>query len=145
MEKEYVYGTWEVYTEGNDVLDKVLIGTYTGYVDEIALSLADKTNYMLEFKKIEDTDKYKPIADEVTIRFDDNAKINEYAHNKYIYEMKKLFKDRPVDIEENGVGSMFKIVADEKLKKEIIKNRALAKLSEEEKEVLGLLERLKVQ
>jgi len=139
MKKNEIYGTWEVYTEGTDVLDKVLIGTYTGYVDEIALSLADKSNYILEFKKVKDAGVYKPISEKVVIKFADSNIVNGDLYESYFEQLEELFNDRPVKIELNGVSNTFSVIADESMRNEIIRNKALSKLTDEEKEVLGIL------
>lgn len=47
---EQAYGTWKVTTEGDcegrSIRD---LGTYTGYLDEMAFALADKCCYSLQF------------------------------------------------------------------------------------------------
>lgn len=51
MRQEYSnYGTFEVTTEGDCEGRSVRhLGTFTGYIDEIAFALADKCYYSLRF------------------------------------------------------------------------------------------------
>jgi len=133
-----VYGTWKVTTSGSGVT-VVDLGIHTGYVDEIALSLANKCINVLIFKKLDTEEKYTPVTDKVNVMFygDDNL-----GHIKYRYdrmsEIRKMFKDRPVEIEKGEHEKTFTIIASEDTKMEVIKNKALAKLTEEEKKALGI-------
>ena len=129
-----IYGTWSVTTEG-DVEGRSIknLGVHTGYIDEIALHFANKCYYSLNFKETELIEEYIPTKSEVMVSFRDEPNVNE---------MKKLFAEsnRPVTIERGNLYNSIKIVALDKdgLEKRIKREIALAKLSEEDKEVLGL-------
>lgn len=130
-----IYGTWNVTTE-NDVEGKSIknLGTFTGYVDEIALHLADKCVYSLTFKKVQPVSEYIPKKRDVHVQFDidsgtwDNLDINE---------IRNIFNDRPVSIEKSNYYASF-IIISHKIP-ENVKQNALNKLTEEEKEALGLI------
>ena len=129
------YGTWHVTTEG-DIEGKSIrdLGTFTGYVDEIALHLADKCLYSLTFEKVQPVSEYIPKKREVNVQFDIESGTWE---NLDINEIKDAFSDRPVEITNSNYFASFKIIS-HKIP-ENIKQNALDKLTEEEKEALGLI------
>lgn len=97
-----VYGTWRVTTEGDCEGRTVKqLGTYVGYVDEIALHLADQACYELRFTKIKKQPiQLKPTANEVMVSFNIDSNTWDMAPNgERIEEVSKIFKDRPVVIE----------------------------------------------
>ena len=129
------YGTWHVTTEG-DIEGKSIrdLGTFTGYVDEIALHLADKCLYSLTFEKVQPVSEYIPKKREVNVQFDIESGTWE---NLDINEIKDAFSDRPVEITNSNYFASFKIIS-HKIP-ENVKKTALNKLTEEEKEALGLI------
>jgi len=85
------YGTWEVSTEGDCEGRSIRrLGTFTGYIDEIAFALARQSGYTLEFKRVGKTDEFDrtPTANKVNIR------IWEMGDNVSHYE--QMLKDREV-------------------------------------------------
>ena len=125
-----VYGTFEVTTEG-DCEGKSIryLGTYTGYIDEIAFALADKCYYKLRFHQIYPEDlKHDIKRKEVTISLDIDSGT---------WDFKTIFKGRNVTVKNAGnygtcvlkTGAM----TIEEKSAEIMK-----KLTNEEKEILGL-------
>lgn len=98
------YGSWEVTTEGDCEGKSVRnLGTFIGYIDEIALHLADKCFYSLCFHKVPELKDivYKDKNEEVNVTLDIDSntwKMNSLDRAK---TMKELFKDRPVEIK-NG-------------------------------------------
>lgn len=129
------YGTWHVTTEG-DIEGKSIrdLGTFTGYVDEIALHLADKCLYSLTFEKVQPISEYIPKKREVNVQFDIESGTWE---NLDINEIKDAFSDRPVEITNSNYFASFKIISHRM--PENVKQNALDKLTEEEKEALGLI------
>lgn len=136
------YGLWKVETEGDcEGRTKKDIGIYKGYVDEIALHLADKCLYSLMFTKlnIKHKEKYVPVSDKVNICF--NIDSNTWNMNSIdrVNEMKTFFADRPCEIEKSNYYGSFVIRNDKKVNKEDIeKMKALKKLSKRERDLLGL-------
>ncbi len=122
------YGTWSVRTEG-DVEGKTMrtLGTFTGYVDEIALYLADECYYSLTFRGVEDVKTFKASRDSVNITFD-----RDYG----LEATKNFFKDRPVFIEKGNYYHSYVINSNDN--KGTKRQLALDKLTDEDKELLGL-------
>jgi len=129
-----IHGTWSVTTEG-DVEGRSVrqLGTFTGFVDEIALHLADKCYYSLTFKKIEPVKEFTPKKEKVHVQFDiDSGTWDSIKKDEGLAEVRRTFSDRPVTISESNYYASFLIEshnADEQ--------QALSKLSEEEKRALG--------
>lgn len=141
-------GTWKVTTEGDcegrSVQD---LGIFTGYVDEIALALADRCYYSLEFTAIEPTTvplQQNSVAKEVHVHFNVSSNTWGLKSPERAAIATQVFKDRPVRIGESCYYASFKIIrgkTETESKQEIdhIKRRAaLAKLTAEEKAILGL-------
>ena len=134
------YGTWIVTTEG-DVEGRTIrhLGTFTGFVDEIALHLADKCSYSLRFQKTETVKEYKPKADSVHISFDIDSGTWDMNPKERMEVMKDMFRSRPVQIKEGRYYASFVIsgVMTEEDKMNIQREKILSKLSKEEREILG--------
>jgi hypothetical protein len=108
-------------------------------VDEIALHLADKCYYSLTFKKIKPVTKFVPTKNDVDVQFDIDSGTWDTPNHELAKQMQKFFKDRPVHILPSNYFASFKISLDDpKSEEEKARERALAKLTEEEKEILGL-------
>lgn len=135
-----IYGTFKVTTEGDcEGKTTKYLGMYTGYIDEIALTLADKCGQSLTFHQIfPETLKFQPKRKEVRISFYFDSGVYNFrtAEEKFNY-FKELFKDRDVVVDDAGwsCGCILKSNA-----KTLEEKRAeiLAKLTDEEKEILGL-------
>jgi len=113
MNEKYknIYGTWEVKTEG-DIEGRTTthLGTFTGFVDEIALYLANRSYYSLKFKKIKPVEKFEPTRKHVSVCFDiESGTWDSIKTPAGIAEMQKVFKDRPVDIVANNSYAAFSI------------------------------------
>jgi len=139
MKEKYkdIYGTWIVTTE-DDVEGKSIrnLGTFTGYVDEITLHLADKCFYSLTFEKVEPVTEYVPKRKEVNVRFD----IDSGTWNKMdLSEIRNVFKNRPVQIINSDYFAAFKIVSHYNVEKDLKTKKALDKLTNEEKKLLDLI------
>ena len=141
------YGKWRVTTEGDcEGKTTKYLGTYEGYIDEIAFSLADKCFYALEFKKIENELPNRCPVEKVHISLDIESGTwpNDMSTEERVGFFKRMLKDR--DVEVTG-GQFYASVClhqnNEEIKKAIrekkIREVVLAKLTDEEKELLGLL------
>lgn len=139
--KEYTnYGTFEVTTEGDCEGRSIRnLGTYTGYIDEIAFALADKCYYTLCFKLVEPTSlDLTPKKDTVKISLGidsgtwdlNNADAKDYFED--------FFANRDVEVVgTHGNGSC--TISTHKETIEEKKEKILQKLSNEEKRILGLI------
>lgn len=137
------YGIWEVTTEGDcEGRTTRKLGIFEGYVDEIAFALSDKVYYSLRFKKISKIIDNIPICripkNEVSISFDIESKTWDIYGDKLVQYFNKVFNRRKVNVKS---GNFFASVV---LERDIPENEkrkiALSKLTEEEKELLGLKE-----
>lgn len=140
--QEYsVYGVFKVTTEGDcegrSVRD---LGTYKGYIDEIAFALADKCYYSLEFHKI-NPEEFKldmiPKRKSVDIHFDIDSGTWDLEEKDRIKYFKNLFKDRDIEVSNSNSYACVKISTNKKTKEEK-KQEILNRLTDEEKEILGL-------
>ena len=140
--QEYsVYGVFKVTTEGDcegrSVRD---LGTYEGYIDEIAFALADKCYYSLEFHKI-NPEKLKldmtPKRKSVDIHLDIDSGTWDLEGKDRIKYFKDLFKDRDIEISNSNSYAGVKISTNKKTKEEK-RQEILNRLTDEEKEILGL-------
>lgn len=137
---ESVYGFWSVTTEG-DVEGRTTrhLGTFEGYVDEIALHLADQCYYSLTFKKIKPVTNFVPSRNDVDVTFDIDSGTWNTPNKELAKQMKKFFSNRPVHILPSNYFASFKISLDDpKSEEEKAREQALAKLTEDEKKILGL-------
>lgn len=140
--QEYsVYGVFKVTTEGDcegrSVRD---LGTYEGYIDEIAFALADKCYYSLEFHQI-NLKEFKldmiPKRKEVNIRLNTDSRTWDLEGKDKIKYFKNLFKDRNIEVSDGNFYSSVKISTNKKTKEEK-RQEILDRLTDEEKEILGL-------
>lgn len=144
MREDYkeLSGTWKVTTEGDcEGRSTQILGVYTGYVDEIALHLAHRCFYSLNFTKVEAESVSLPKnKNSVSVSFNIESKTwDSIKTNGGLEEMKEVFKDRPVFISKSNYYASFTIsteeIIDERKQK---REKALAKLSKEDRKILGL-------
>ena len=131
------YGTWEVKTvNGEDGSVVKHLGAYIGYVDEIALHLADKCGHYLEFKRIE-AKELRPTGADVTVSFNyESGLFEKGGMPSNLPELSNSFSKRPVNI--HGASGYRRFMIESKSKDSFIKEEALKKLTDEERRVLGL-------
>lgn len=105
-----VKGTWKVTTEG-DCEGRTTrdLGIYEGYIDDIALSLANQCYYSLHFtrsnvKKASIYNKGK-----VNVTLDIKSHTWDMSPEDRVETMKELFKDRNVEIEAGNSYASFVI------------------------------------
>lgn len=133
------YGIWKVTTEGDcEGRTTYHLGTYQGYVDEIAFALADSCCYSLRFEKIcLDIPVPKVAKDKVNISFDINSKTwNMDKTDRVRYFQRILSERKNVFVSE----CMFtaSVTLSRKNLEDAKRRIALAKLTEEERRLLGL-------
>lgn len=144
--KEYpVYGRWKVTTEGDcEGRTVTQLGYWDGYVDEIALHLAEKAYYGLKFTFVDPQPKQLvPTMPEVHVQFDIESGTWDMKREHRVLEMKKLFKDRPVFIDKSNYYASFKIKSKENISQEDIekaraKEKLIKTLSQREIDLLGI-------
>ena len=134
------YGLWKVTTEGDcegrSVRD---LGTYEGYIDEIAFALADKCYYELTFHAVKKPSKLDmtPKAKEVKIQLDIDSGSWDLTQTQCLNETRKLFENRPVRVTEAHGWGVVTLKTELKTIEEK-RQEALAKLTDEERQLLGL-------
>ena len=132
------YGCWTVTTEA-DVEGKSskILGTFIGYVDDIAFSLANKCFYSLEFRPYIPKD-YVPKSKCVHINFGIDSGTWDMSKEERVEFFKKVFKDRDVQIREGSYYASVELVNNTSNQRNLLIESALAKLTSEEKKALGL-------
>ena len=138
-----VYGVWSVSTDADvEGRTTTFLGVFEGFVDEIALHLANKAYYSLKFDKISKIEwlDRTPTMSSVHVMFGIDSGTWGMNKETIVNDMKLLFHNRPVEIKESNYYGSFKIVAKnkEEVDKKILINKALSKLTEEEKELLNI-------
>lgn len=139
-----LFGVWRVTTEG-DCEGKSIehLGTFEGWVDEIALWLADRCFYSLNFKKV-DPKKGKigpPSRKSVNVTFDIDSGTWDMNSNRHEV-MAEVFKsqDRPVRIKPGTAYASIIIETDHETHEEKLakaKEALKARMTPEEIALLG--------
>ncbi len=137
------YGTWRVTTEGDEEGRTTReLGTHTGYIDEIALALADKACYELNFQAAEPLQKNPtPTKTSVNVQLDIESGTWNMDADERCFFAEKMLQGRPVIVAGSNYFGCFVIRAknEKDMQREILRNTALKKLNDAEKNVLGLL------
>lgn len=115
LDKNYInpFGIWQVSTEGDEEGKTIkILGVYTGFVDKIALALANKAYYSLLFKRVNSKVLDKtPKANKVSIAFDIDSGTWDLPSNELVKVMQEAFKDRPnIQVEKSNYFASFSIV-----------------------------------
>lgn len=132
------YGRWNVTTEGDvEGRTTIQLGTHEGHIDEIALHLAKKCYYSLTFKLVEPITTFEPAKKKVNVQLDIESGTWDMKSEELVDKMKELFADRPVHVEPCNYYASFTIATEKNIREED-KKAALNKLSDYEKELLGL-------
>ena len=137
------FGEWVVTTEG-DVEGRTVshLGTFMGYIDEIALSLADKCYYSLKFEAIKPVTSFKPTRKSTVIALDIDSETWDMSSEKRMEFFRKLLQDRPVVVQEAVYFASVGISLPDKPAQEFSRKVALSKLTPEERVLLGLPEKV---
>lgn len=143
-------GMWEVTTEGDcEGRSTTRLGIYVGWLDEIALHLANKSYYSLHFKRVEPIQniEYVPTKKKVAVSLDIGFGTWDMGHKELAHFMQTRFLDegRDVTVEPGGTYAGFTLVSAQETaedRKERLKREAREKLeatmTKEELRILGL-------
>lgn len=102
-----VYGKWNVTTYGNYEGSTITnLGDYEGYIDDIALSLADKAVITLKFKPAKEEKKLEKLKNIKRVRVCFPFEVYEGKKSKKEFDaiVKKLFTYRD-DVEVDAINS----------------------------------------
>lgn len=135
---------WKVTTEGDcegrSVRD---LGMHFGYIDDIAFALADQSYYSLCFKEIEPFDVSVPTGNKVNVTLDIDSKTWDMKMPERKAFMENLLQNRDTAVLDGEAYASVTLVMGkteiqrQAREKEMLKLQALAKLSDEERAVLG--------
>lgn len=134
-----VYGTFDVTTEGDcEGRSTRKLGTFTGYLDELAFALADKCTYSLEFAKHVPSELDKtPKRDSVNVRLSYDSETWDMPAAERVKYFEDLLKDRNVGVRP-GTSYGCCLLTRHKETNEEKKAKALEKLTPDERKLLGL-------
>lgn len=136
-----VYGLWKVTTEGDcEGRSSRDLGTYEGYIDEIAFALADKCYYSLKFCAVdprEHKSDMTPKRKTVDIQLDIGSGTWDMESKDRTIEVGSLMRDRPVTVSQSTYYGCVRLTTNKKTAEEK-RAEALAKLSLEDRQILGL-------
>ena len=139
------YGYWHVTTEA-DVEGRITrdLGVFEGYLDEIAFRLASESFYSLQFTRFEFTDLNKfcitSKAKTVQVTLDIDSGTWDMTGPDRVDFVRKMLADRNVGVSE---GKCYASVTLHRTAQDAVETKrkaALAKLTAEEKALLGLKE-----
>lgn len=121
---------WKVYSiQGEEAERAVYLGTFYGYVDDIAFALADKAGWLLRFEPCDPLDmtpKRKKVVVEIAdVRHRVDSKEEEVA------VFKDYLKDRPVAIKATPYYSGVELTTEKRISQEIV-NDVFGRLTPEE-------------
>ncbi len=110
--KKIFSSSFNVTTEGDCEGRSVNhLGTFTGYLDEIAFYLGNKAMYGLEFEMIKPIKVYKPTVNEVNVSFGIDSGTWDMDSDKRITYFKKLLKQRKgVTVEDSNYYACVKLI-----------------------------------
>lgn len=134
------YGIWEVTTEGDcEGRSTRRLGVFEGYLDDIALALADKTYYSLHFTKIDihTLDHVPPKKNSVEVTLNIESGTWDMTKGARAAYAEQMLKDRDVRVEMGENYASFKIVSGRKTQAEL-RQEILAKLTPKERAILGV-------
>lgn len=140
MRQEYSnYGTFKVTTEGDCEGKSVRhLGTFTGYIDEIAFALADKCYYSLRFSLVNPKDlDMTPKRDTVNVSLDIDSGTWNMKPDVRVEYFRELLKDRDVGVLP-GISYASCVLTTHKETIEEKREKVLNKLTSEERKLLGL-------
>ena len=130
------YGLWKVWGDGGE--NWYQLGTYLGYVDDIAFALAENQGYNLRFEKVTGEpptpEKYLPT---VTVVFDgiDEPKDNK----KRVAMVAKMLSGRGIEVKSSTIYNAVTLMMPDDRWNSIKREAALAKLTPHERALLGLV------
>lgn len=139
------YGIWTVTTEGDCEGRTVKhLGAFEGYLDEIAFALADKCAYSLQFKASNSLAHISKAGTKISISLDIDSGTWNMDEKGRAEFFRRMLAGRNVSVKEGQYYASVVLVdgssPEEILRKEneLKKQKALAKLTDEERKLLGL-------
>lgn len=141
------YGLWDVTTEGDcEGRTTTQLGVHQGHFDEVALKFANKAYYGLRLKWVDPTISkgIKPKATEVQVSMDIETGTWDLHGELRSHAFRTFLANRPVMVEDGQNYASVKLIAGDspavraRLADELQRDKALAKLSQEDRKVLGL-------
>lgn len=139
------YGIWTVTTEGDCEGRSVSnLGTYEGYIDEIALNLAGRALYGLRFEPAKQIEKEARPGTSVQVSLGYESGTWDLKGQSLVEYFKKMLAGRNVSVTKGQSYACVKITdgdspeEQERRANELKRKQALAKLSAEERKLLGL-------
>lgn len=141
-EKDYTnpYGSWEVTTEGDcEGRSTRNLGVYIGYIDDIAFALADQCCYSLRFTRVStDVPTPKIASGEVSVSLDIKSKTWDMSNADRVRHFRQLLCGRN-DVTVSEGQYYASVILHRKNLEDVKRGIALAKLTDEEKRLLGLM------
>lgn len=145
---ENPYGIWDVSTEG-DVEGRSVrhLGTHEGFVDEIALKLAKESYYSLNFSAVRENKQTKNMDKSgtcVSVTFGIDSGTWDMSPEERAKFFREVLRGRPVMVEKGQYYASVKIYdgdspeAKARAEQEMKRRTALAKLTKEDLEALGI-------
>lgn len=139
------WGIWRVTTEGDcEGRTTKELGVWEGYIDEIALHLADRVMYGLCFDVAESksSSSLPPAGKEVNISFGINSGTWNMSREERLAVFDNIIarSNRPVRVEESNYFACVTIQTDARTvqqRKADARAAVLARMTEEERELLG--------
>ncbi len=147
MKNLQAYGTWKVTTEGDcEGRTTTHLGEHTGYIDDIAFALAARAYYSLRFSAVEPmvVDGSEKTGTYVSVSLDIETGSWDMPQARRVAYFKKLLAGRPVHVQEGQYYASVVLVdgtspeAQAEAKRKLIARAAIAKLSPDEREALGV-------
>lgn len=139
------YGIWTVTTEGDcEGRSTTNLGTFEGFIDEIAFALAGQAMYGLRFDLAKDLNVVSKPRTRVNISLDIDTGTWDMQGPARIEFFKRMLAGRNVSVVESNYFASVMLVdgssPEEILRKErdLKRKQALAKLTQEEQDLLGI-------
>ena len=147
MKELECYGTWHVTTEGDcEGRSTRDLGTHTGNIDDIAFALASQAYYGLHFNSVNPTilKGREPTKSKVEVSLDIGISQLDINKNDRVEYFKRMLRGRDVTVKPGTYYACVSLVSGSSLeaqadaKKRVLRQAAIAKLSLEEREALGI-------
>jgi len=142
VKKFNAYGTWSVITEGDcEGKSTKNLGTFRGFLDEIAFHLADECYYCLNFTPVKQVKRFdiKRHKVNVNLNIDSGTWPSSMGKEERINYYKEMLFYRPnISVEDGTSYASVTLVNNRYSQDDEIRRKALNKLTDKEKELLGL-------
>lgn len=135
---------WKITTEFDENgCNTCELGYFTGNPVDIAFKLADKALYTLFFTEVKPNEiqNFEPTKESVAMRFTYGSKYYKNTVSDKTKLFENLIQERPVEIARNVQGNDYvtlQLAGDNDAMRQTKVTKALSKLTDEEKKLLGL-------